>query len=116
MNQFNQFQAGSISQQLSQVEQIVQQIAQQTQQATMQYQQLLQQEQNNAATLQQIAQREQHAAQVIQTALQGHQKCMQQLNQISGLCNQIASSSIQHNPAFSNINNQSASYSGYTQH
>lgn len=114
-----QFQSNnSLSQQLAQVERMVQQLVQQTQQSSMQYQQLLQQEQSNAQALQQLAQREQHAAQVIQTALQGHQTAIQQLNQITGICNQISHSLYQQqqSPVYSNMNNQSANFSTYSQH
>lgn len=50
---------------------------------------MLQQELQNAQTLEQLAQRETQAAQTIQNALHGHQLAMQQLQQISYLCNQV---------------------------
>lgn len=98
-------------QQLAQAEQLIQQLVNQTQQASAQYQQLLTQEQQNAQMLEQLAQREQHAAQVIQTALQGHQTAIQQLHQISSLCNQISQQSTIGiaSQAYSNQNNQSGS-------
>ncbi|WP_187768065.1 AMP-dependent synthetase and ligase [Paenibacillus sp. PL91] len=114
----NQFQPNNqISQQLAHAEQMIQQLIQQTNQASAQYQQLLKQEQNNAVLLEQIAQREQQAAHIIQTALQGHQTAIQQLHQISSICNQIANSSYQQAPmAFMNTNNQSTGYSNYSSH
>lgn len=90
MNLFSNSQ--SLSTQLAQCEQLIHQMVQQTQQASVKYQQLLLQEQRNAEQLEQLAQRERQAAHIIQTALQGHQTALQQLQQISNLCNQMASS------------------------
>lgn len=101
----------TISSQLAQCEQLIQQLVQQTQQASMKYQQLLQQEQRNALQLEQLAQREHQAAQIIQTALQGHQTALQQLHQISSLCNQIASSASHAVPNFASPQQPSAGYS-----
>jgi regulator of replication initiation timing len=90
----NQFQPNNqVFQQLAQAEQIIQQLVKQTQQASMQYQQLLQQEQQNAVQLEQIAQRERQAAQVIQVALQGHQTAIQQMQQLTNICHQLANNS-----------------------
>ncbi|MGO4183702.1 AMP-dependent synthetase and ligase [Paenibacillus sp. MCAF9] len=101
-----QFQSNNqISQQLAHAEQLIQQLVNQTQQASGQYQQLLNQELNNAKALEQIAQREQQAAQIIQTALQGHQTALQQLHQISTICNQLAQSSQTQMTAYSTMNN-----------
>ncbi len=104
------------TQSLAQAEQLIQQLMQQTQQASGQYQQLLKQEQENAALLQQIAQREQQAAHIIQTALQGHQTAMQQLQQISGICNQISNSSHQASLHMNANQAQTSGFSPYAQH
>ncbi|MDO7908282.1 AMP-dependent synthetase and ligase [Paenibacillus sp. JX-17] len=82
----------SVSQQIQQCEQIMQQLIQQTQQASSMYQQMLQQEQQNAARLEELAQRERQAAHMIQTALQGHQTAVQQYHQVTQLCKQLESS------------------------
>ncbi|OBZ17716.1 AMP-dependent synthetase and ligase [Bacillus sp. FJAT-26390] len=99
-----------ISQQIAHAEQLIQQLVNQTQQASGQYQQLLNQELNNAKLLEQIAQREQQAAHIIQTALQGHQTALQQLQQISNICNQISHEQTTNSQvnAYSNMNNQQA--------
>ncbi|MEK3883445.1 hypothetical protein [Paenibacillus sp. PL2-23] len=115
----NYSQYGNANGQLNQIEGIVQQLIQQTQQASAQYQQLLKQEQENAALLQQIAQREQQAAQIIQTALQGHHTAVQQMQNITSLCNQISQTSLTQSAAYmhnqSNDYSNNASYSSYRQ-
>lgn len=113
----NQYQENNqVQLQLAHATQLIQQLVNQTQQASVQYQQLLNQEQQNVRTLEQLAQREQQAAHVIQTALQGHQTAIQQLQQISGICNQISNSSNQYttSPAFSNQQNQMTAYSNHS--
>lgn len=77
------------SSQISQSEQIIQQLMTQTQQGTQNYQQLLQQEQEHAAKLQELSQHSNKAIQMIQQALQGHQTAMQQLQQVSQLIRQL---------------------------
>ncbi|KQO01285.1 hypothetical protein [Paenibacillus sp. Leaf72] len=106
----NQFSQTNISQQLSQCEHLLQQLMQQTQQASGMYQQLLKQEQANAAQLEQIAQREHQAAHIIQTSLQGHQKAMQQMQQISSICNQISSSNANQSFAYQQPQYQGSSF------
>ena len=108
----NHFQSSNATGQANQIESIVQQLIQQTQQASAQYQQLLKQEQENAALLQQIAQREQQAAQIIQTTLQGHQTAVQQMHNISNLCNQISQSWMTQSSAY--MQNQNNAYAGTT--
>ncbi|GKU78221.1 AMP-dependent synthetase and ligase [Paenibacillus sp. L3-i20] len=116
MNQFSP--NNQTSQQLAHAEQIIQQLVNQTQQASGQYQQLLNQELNNAKLLEQIAQREHQAAQIIQTALQGHQTALQQLQQISSICNQVSHSQTTNSQlhAYSNTNSQQPPGPNYYSH
>ncbi|WNC12107.1 AMP-dependent synthetase and ligase [Brevibacillus brevis] len=113
MNLFSNTQ--SLSAQLAQCEQLIHQLVQQTQQASVKYQQLLQQEQRNAEQLEQLAQRERQAAHIIQTALQGHQTALQQLQQISSLCNQMASSASRSFPGIAQPHQPTAGYSVFHQ-
>ncbi|MFB5189547.1 hypothetical protein [Alicyclobacillus fastidiosus] len=79
----------SVSMQLNQCRQIVQQLIHQTQHSSVEYERMMQQEMQNAQLLEQLAQRERQAAQTIAQVLQGHHVGMQQMRQIEQACNQI---------------------------